>query len=365
MVALILFLSTTVFFPITILVLLLPIVFFRETILHRNNIFFQKKEIYAYILMFLVAVIVNYLNIFYGAVIPNVQEGSILGNVPYVLLLPFAFLIGKFINLKDLKWLQYFIVLEIIVGCLEYYYGVPTFFVNNTPVTELADTDILYQKRVFGFSANSSNLAAKVVYLTVLTMMQIKLDKKINRELIFFIFFIFLGLIVTFNRTAIISVILSAFILFGMSLRGFVLISIPVVGGLFYNREAIYEQLTRGRGTVDLSGRDQIFSYFYHFWNENVLLGNMGTKLWWNNMGSIWHAHNSYLEFLASNGLLPTLLFLVSFLMLFSRGLSIVLPILVFSLSQYGFLWGLSFYDIVFSAIVYNYIKLNFKEAKP
>ncbi|UOB52336.1 hypothetical protein [Acinetobacter junii] len=364
MVALVLFLSTTVFFPITILVFLLPIIFVREFFLHKNNIVFQKREIYAYVLMFLVAVIVNYLNIFNGAVIPNVQEGSVLGNIPYVLLLPFAFLIGKFIYLKDLKWLQYFIIVEIIVGCFEYYYGVPTFFVNNTSVTELSDTDILYQKRVFGFSANSSNLAAKVVYLTVLTMMQIKLNKKITRELIFFMFFILLGLVVTFNRTAIISIFVSAFILFGMSLRGLVLLSIPIVGGLFYNRDSIYEQLTRGRGTVDLSGRDQIFSYFYHFWNENLLLGNMGTKLWWNNAGSIWHAHNSYLEFLSSNGLLPTLLFLISFLMLFSRGLSIVLPILIFSLSQYGFLWGLSFYDIVFSAIIYNYVKLNFKEAK-
>ncbi|WP_151717007.1 hypothetical protein [Acinetobacter sp. TUM15071] len=361
MVALILFLSTTVFFPIAILVLLVPFIFIRETIIHKSDIFFYKKEVYAYIAMFFVAIVVTYLNIFYGAIISNVQENSILGNIPYIILLPVAFIIGKFLNLKDLRLIQYLILIEIIVGCFEYYHGVPTFFMNKTPISELADTDILYQKRVFGFSANSSNLAAKVVYLAIITMMQIKLNKKINKELILFLIFILLGLIVTFNRTAIISIIISAFILFGMSLRGLFFISIPIFGGVIYKWESIYEQLTRGKGTVDLSGRDQIFSYFYNFWSENLLFGNFGTKLWWNTSGSIWHAHNSYLEFLASNGLLITLFFFIAFLILFGRGLLIVLPILFFSLSQYGFLWGLSFYDIIFSAIIYNYIKFNFK----
>ncbi len=311
--------------------------------------------------MFFSAIIITYLNIFYGAVVANVQAGSVLGNIPYIILLPIAFLMGKFLTLKDLKIIQYLILIEIIIGCLEYYQGVPTFFVNNTPISELADTDILYQKRVFGFSANSSNLAAKVIYLTMITMLQIKIDKRINKESMIFMAFVLLGLIITFNRTAIISVLLSFFILFGMSLRGLFFISIPVLGGILYKRESIYEQLTRGRGTVDLSGRDQIFSYFYNFWSENLLFGNFGTKLWWNNMGSIWHAHNSYLEFLASNGLLSTLLFLIAFLILFGRGLLIVLPVLIFSLSQYGFLWGLSFYDVVFSAIIYSYSRLYLK----
>lgn len=357
MIPLILFFSTTVFFSITILVLLVPLIFFRQVLVHKKSIMFSRQEVYAYALMLFAAIIMTYLNIFYGAVVPNGQEGSILGNIPYVILLPIAFLIGKFITFKDLRVIQYLIIIEIVVGCFEYYHGVPTFFVNNTPVSELADTDILYQKRVFGFSANSSNLAAKIIYLTIITMMQIKISKRIDRESIIFTTFILLGLFVTFNRTAIISVVLSFFILFGMSLRGLLFMSFPVLGAIAYKWDSIYEQLTRGRGTVDLSGRDQIFSYFYHFWSENLLFGNFGTKLWWNNMGFVWHSHNSYLEFLASNGLIVTLLFFASFFILFGRGLLITLPILIFSLFQYGFLWGLSFYDVIFSAIIYNYAK--------
>ncbi|EXA64536.1 O-antigen ligase like membrane family protein [Acinetobacter baumannii 348935] len=357
MIALILFLSTTVFFSIAILVLLIPLVFFRQVLVHKKSIMFSRQEVYAYALMLFAAVIMTYLNIFYDAVIPNIQRGSILGNIPYIILLPIAFLIGKFLTGKDLRIIQYLILIEIVVGCFEYYYGVPTFFVNKTPISELADTDILYQRRVFGFSPNSSNLAAKVIYLAMITLMQIKMNKKICRDSLIFLFFIFVGLFVTFNRTAIIAVVLSFFILFGMSLRGVILVSIPTLGIILSKWDSIYEQMTRGKGTVDLSGRDQIFSYFYNFWSENLLFGNFGTKLWWNSMGNIWHSHNSYLEFFASNGLLLALIFFLGFFMVFSRGLIVVLPILIFSLFQYGFLWGLSFYDIVFSAIIYNYVK--------
>ncbi|MFW1953181.1 hypothetical protein [Acinetobacter beijerinckii] len=357
MISLILYLSTTVFFSIAILILLIPLIFVRSIIFPNKEVVFLKREIFAYVVMLISAIFVTYLNMFYGAIIPNVQENSILGNIPYIILLPVAFLIGKYLTFKDLKLIQYFILVEIIIGCLEYYHGVPTFFVNNTPIAELADTDILYQKRVFGFSSNSSNLAAKIIYFSIITMMQIKIKKRIDKESLFFVLFIILGLFVTFNRTAIISIVLSSVFLFGISLRGVFLISIPFLGGVFYKWDSIFEQLTRGRGTIDLSGRDQIFSFFYNFWSENVLLGNFGTKLWWNNVGYVWHAHNSYLEFLASNGILFTLIFLFAFLVLFRRGLSIVIPILIFSLSQYGFLWGLSFYDVVFSAIVYNYVR--------
>lgn len=357
MISLILFLSTTVFFSIAILVLVVPLILARGIIFPNKDIIFLKREIFAYLIMFLSAIFVTYLNMFYGAVVPNIQESSILGNIPYIILLPVAFLIGKYLTFKDLKFIQYFILIEIVVGCVEYYYGVPTFFKNNTPIAELADTDILYQKRVFGFSSNSSNLAAKIIYFAIITMMQVKIEKRINKESMFFILFIIFGLFITFNRTAIISIVLSSLFLFGISLRGVFLISIPFLGGIVYKWDSIFEQLTRGRGTIDLSGRDQIFSFFYNFWSENLLFGNFGTKLWWNNVGYVWHAHNSYLEFLASNGILFTLLFLFAFLLLFRRGLSIVIPILIFSLSQYGFLWGLSFYDVIFSAIIYNYIR--------
>ncbi|RZJ22083.1 MAG: hypothetical protein EON51_08390 [Acinetobacter sp.] len=363
MISLIIFLSTTVFFSISLLVLVLPLVVFRETFFLKNKITFNKNELTGYLILFLSSIFIIFFNIFLGPVIGNIKEGSVLGDIPYILLIPFAFLIGKFLNQKDLRILKYIIIIEIVVGVFEYISGVPTFFKNNTPITELADSDILYQKRVFGFSPNSSTLAAKIIYLSVIVMMEVKKFNKISSENFVFIFFILIGLFVTFNRTAIISIFLSLLILFGMKWRSLILLTTPAILIVFIKWDTIAEQLTRGRGSVDLSGRDQIFAYFFNFFSENLLLGNVGTKLWWNSAGFVWHSHNSYLEFLASNGLLTTLIFAFGMFFLFRKNIVITLPILIFSCFQYGFLWGLSFYDIIFSAVIYNYA-LKYNEMK-
>lgn len=356
MISLLIFLSTTVFFSISLLVLVLPLVLFRETILFKNKITFNKNELIGYLILFLASIFIMFFNIFLGPVIGNIKEGSLLGDIPYILLIPLAFLVGKFLNEKDLRILKYLIAFEVIVGVFEYISGVPTFFKNNTPITELADSDILYQRRVFGFSPNSSTLAAKIIYLTVIVMMSVKKFKKISIENYGFILLILIGLLVTFNRTAIISIFLSLLILFGMNLRNLILLTTPVILIVFVKWSAISEQLTRGRGSVDLSGRDQIFAYFYNFFSENLLLGNVGTKLWWNSAGFVWHSHNSFLEFLASNGFIASLIFALGMFYLFGKRIIITLPILIFSCFQYGFLWGLSFYDIIFSAVIYNYV---------
>lgn len=356
MIALIIYLSTTVFFSISILIFLIPLLIFREVFIFKRDIVFGENELRGYIVLFATSVVMMFLNIFYGPVLGNIKDSSLLGDIPYIILIPFSFLLGKFINFKDLKIIQYLIALEIIVGVFEYMAGVPTFFRNNTQVEELAETGIFYQKRVFGFSPNSSTLAAKIIYLSMILMMSIKKENKINVENILFILFIIFGLFITFNRTAIIAIVFSFLILFGMRFKNLLLITVPACLLIYIGWDVIVEQLTRGRGNLDLSNRDNIFAYFINFINENMLLGNMGTKLWWNSGGSIWHAHNSYLEFIASNGIFSTISFLIGIMFIYQKKLIIALPILIFSFFQYGFLWGLSFYDVIFSAILYNYI---------
>lgn len=357
MIALILFLSTTVFVPIYIIILFIPLIFIRQFLLKKNmQLNYGRPEVLGYALVGLAACFIVFFNLFFGSAVSNIQENSILGEIPYIILLFFSLIFSKFLNLKDLRIIQILIFIEIFVGVLEYAAGVPTFFRNLTPVTELADSDLLYQKKVFGFSANSSVLAAKIVYFATISIMTIKLYKKISLIDKFAALFVIVGLIITFNRTAIFAVFLSLIFLFGTNLRNILTIIFPVFLLLIVKWQDIYEQMTRGKNTVDYSGRDQIFAYFFDFWSNNLLIGNSGTKVWWNSSGSIWHAHNSYLEFLASNGLIASLLFLIGWVLIFGRKTIIALPILIYSLSQYGFLWGLTFYDVVVFAIIFIYV---------
>ncbi|WP_425918247.1 hypothetical protein [Acinetobacter sp. TSRC1-2] len=357
MISLILFLSTTVFFPIYIVLTIIPLIFIRELFFTDKKIVFSKLEFWGYIIISIAALIIIYLNIFFGAVLSNINDSSVLGDFPYIIFLILAFLIGKFLTLKDLRLIQFFILIEVIIGVLEYIAGTPTFFRNNTTVSELNDSGILYQNRVFGFSGNSSNLATKIVYLATISIMLLKTSNKISLWEKVILPFILVGLFITFNRTAIISILISIFLLFGFKIKNLVLIIVPIIVISILKWESIIEQLTRGRGEVDLSGRDEIFNYFYSFWTENLFFGNLGTKLWWNASGSIWHSHNSYLEFLASNGFLVSIFFVIGWLFIFGRKTIIVLPIIVFSIFQYGFLWGISFYDIVIASIIYIYIE--------
>lgn len=357
MIALILFLSTTVFVPIYIVLSIIPLLVIRERIIFKNNIFFTKKELLGFLIIGFSGFLITFLNIYYGAVVSNINDKGILGEFPYLLLIFIALLFSKLITQKDLRLIQFLIMFEIFVGVLEYIAGVPTFFKNPTGMMELSDTGILYQSRVFGFSSNSSNLAAKIIYLATISIMFVKANGKFLFWDKFVVFFILVGLFVTFNRTAIISILFSYFILFGFRFKNIILFVFPILIAIYLKWDSIVNQLTRGRGEVDLSGRDKIFDYFYNFWIENFFLGNYGTKLWWNSSGSIWHSHNSYLEFLASNGFLVSFFFIIGWMLIFGRKTIIVLPILIFSCFQYGFLWGFSFYDILIFSIIYIYIK--------
>lgn len=357
MIALLIYLSTTVFLPVHTILAIIPLLAIRVFRLKDHSSFqFSQNEIFGYLIIGLSACILLISNTIAGPVIQNLQENSRLGNIPYVSLILLALFLGKFLSLKDLKIIQWLIVIEIIVGVAEYYVGIPTFFTNVTSISELADGEILYQRRVFGFSYNSSTLATKIVYLSAITLMQIQLRKKASHLDKFFLLTILIGLFITFNRTAMLAITVTLFIFFGRSIKNIILITLPILALMIAKWEEIYLQMTRGKNGVDYSGRDQIFDYFLNFWADNIIFGNVGSKLWWNASGFVWHAHNSYLEFLASNGLFGFCLFLIGFLLIFyKKNLLLGLPIFIFSFAQYGFLWGMSFYDVILAGILFTY----------
>ena len=111
-------------------------------------------------------------------------------------------------------------------------------------------------------------------------------------------------------------------------------------------------QFTRGSGGVELSGRSEIWTFFLLFISDNFIFGNGSVKLYAE--GGM-HAHNSFLQLLANNGIV------LSFLYIAWLGINInknnfiyVISILIFSTAQYGVFWGTSVMDITLFLLLFT-----------
>jgi O-antigen ligase len=139
-----------------------------------------------------------------------------------------------------------------------------------------------------------------------------------------------------------------------------VVLSGCVVGcavGVFY-LSTIIENLTRGRGELDLSGRDFIFHEFFTILSQRPFFGNAAQKVWLQINDGLYHAHSSYLEFLVSNGIFISILFFSGYYLLVLRGQMLAaLPLLIYSVFQYGLLWGLVFHDVVFFGLMFYLLR--------
>jgi hypothetical protein len=110
---------------------------------------------------------------------------------------------------------------------------------------------------------------------------------------------------------------------------------------------------------VNTSGRSVIWLNYLNFIDENLLFGNGSDKLMLKTIDQenksiiLIHAHNSFLELFASNGLILSLFFLlILFLNWTKKNFIFILPILFYSIFQYGIFWGISFLDVIFISIL-------------
>ena len=100
------------------------------------------------------------------------------------------------------------------------------------------------------------------------------------------------------------------------------------------------------------------FAAFYLL--AGALLGNNSIKLWLDG----YHAHNAYIEVIATNGVFIALLyFTLIYRNIRKSNWVYVIPILIFGLTQYGFFWGISLMDILFYVILFKTISDS--EANP
>jgi len=123
--------------------------------------------------------------------------------------------------------------------------------------------------------------------------------------------------------------------------------------------QELISQLTRNTGKIELTGREYLWADFYLFIQDHLVYGNNSVKLWLDG----YHAHNSYIEVIATNGIFISLLYFVLIYRNIRKSNWVyVIPIMVFSLTQYGFFWGISLMDILFYVILFK-IKPDNKES--
>jgi hypothetical protein len=362
MLGLIAFLSTTVFFSPVLNLLLLPIAFYRMLLSCRQgwDISFLKVEhILGALLLFLSAILSVVVFLLVDPVVENFEK-SLLGAFPHVLLILVSLFIGLVFRKQDLIIVLVLVFVEIALGAAEYIAGTHSFFaIDFKGQTQVGDTDLLYYNRVFGLSVNSSAYAFKVLVGFVI-LMAIKSELS-RRVLLLCIAVLVVGFVTSFNRTAIVAVGIGFLVLYCNNWR--VLLASFTSGCVVcvYYLSSLIDNFNRGKDGVDLSGRDYIFNEFLTLLMQRPFLGNATRKVWLQIDGNLYHAHNSYLEFMASNGIFISLLFFTGYYLLVLRGrLLIALPLLVYSVFQYGLLWGLVFHDVVFFGLMFYLLKSEY-----
>lgn len=274
---------------------------------------------------------------------------------PYSIFIVLTISFSKLITKNIIRYILFFIIIEVIIGGVQYFLGVRFFISPFDDMTQtIGDTGLFYNNSVLGFSLNTSVFSLKI-FTGVLFVYYLKFT---NRTKILLYLLLLFGLLISFNRTAILSSVFFASLVFMKYMRkaNWRLKIATFLGVLFllflffHYFDLIENQFFRGRDEVDLSGRDFIFPHYINFIREHPIFGNLFTKYWvMFDSGFIYHAHNSFLQTFANMGLvIGSLVFVYILSKIKKFNYLFILPILLYSGYQYGILWGVSYLDIIF-----------------
>lgn len=311
----------------------------------KNKIVFSKKDMNFLLLTGWIALALcsMLIGIFLGK-----HQADLSGLFPWFTLILVSFIYAKNLTEKDILILLFLITIEGLVVTLEFFYGVPTLFFATTFKYE--DIELLYFRRPYGFGTNSS-AAAMNLFIGILLLEYSKINKI---KYLIILIVLLMGIIFTFNRTIILAIIIFYIIKFFLSNHSFmykVFISLLFLNILilsFYQYlDIIVMQFTRDSGHVDLSGREYVWKYYLDFIQNNLLFGNSMEKVWFHYNGRIFHAHNSFLEFFATVGLLLGILYFIILTRHLTRqSFPFIIAIAMSGMTQYSFGWGISLIDI-------------------
>ena len=409
---------STLFFSNEYYYLLLPfaIILFNLKRLYNFRVNFSKnKTVRNYIVLIIIYVSASYTN----KLINGHPIISLKDYYASFLLFPLLLFTASLLEFKKVfKYFMYWVVLECLIAFTEYSFGVRSFFIENVASINKS-SDFLYDHRVNGLSISSSVFALKLL-VAVISIEFIRLNNWFKNLLKTILF---IGIIFSFNRALIISLLLFWFILFAYHLfkkfelknfisKGTNLILFAGVFIVFANhnilvemkkknpekkqlelkfknettalsfadiseapRTLYYPQMKVGNELdttavlnklfysstkgINTSGRTLIWMNYIQFIGEHKWFGFGSDKLLFKAIDQdekklkLIHAHNSFLQLLASNGIIISFLFLgILFFIWTKKNLLLLIPILLYSCFQYGIFWGFSLLDVFFFSIL-------------
>lgn len=318
------------------------------------------------IIIFIAGTVVSFIlgKVFYGASFLFKDYGRSTDLFPFTILLLGTIFFSKHMSFNNIRYLLYFILLEACIAIIEYLIGIQYIIYPGElgGETKFGETDLLYYNRVFGLSPNVSVLGLKLVVGIVFSIFLFERNKISKTHTYQFIVIILVAAILSFQRTAILTV--SIFLCFyylpwllKMQFKYKVfLISIfsLVVLLVAVNSSEILFQFTRGNPADFKDIRAVVFGLYFEFIFDNLIWGNFSEKIYMSFAGHSYHAHNSYLQLIATVGV-PLFFIWVLFFSHIIRGSRFVfiLPFLIYSLAQYGIFWGCSLFDVSMYSLIF------------
>lgn len=300
---------------------------------------------------------------FFNKLIGFNQASSIVDIIPETFLMLLMYALARAFNERMVRIFVIFVLFEVGVVCLEYYLNINSFMPNLRQ--EFVESELLYDKRPYGLSSNTSIIALKI-FLSIILLFWFKPFKNKKIALVSMVI-LMIGMLLTFNRTAILSLVTFFMFFYSRNMKfnrkiKFLLILFLITSIFFVIKyyDIILVQLTRGReGSSVFSGRFQIWEEFYDFFKSNFWFGNNSYKYYVDYHGRVAHAHSSFLQIFTTHGVIISVLFLLLvFRNLRKDNYIFVIPILIYSIAQYGVFWGFSIMDIVLYIFLFNKSKL-------
>ncbi|HAF28024.1 MAG TPA: hypothetical protein DCG75_03155 [Bacteroidales bacterium] len=324
----------------------------------RNNIFSLSL-----LLLYIFACIINML--FHS-------KNQVSFGIPYVLMHLITFFIALSLNEKDAKVLVYFIIFEAFVGFFEISIGVSS-ILPGAESYKLGISQYWYNNRVTGLYYNSSSHAGVLfIGLVLFEKFKHQFEYKIAIKIV-----LLAAILSSFSRAIIVVTVLLEIMIyysvFANSLKSilnnklrinkqqlylllFITIIVTIIAVLIIaNFDIILKQFTRGKGTLELSGRPLIWKLSLEFIRNNLLFGNGSFKYFAPIPSGPIHTHNSYIQLVANHGVVLALIFLI---FIFSRvnkqNILFLLPIFIDSIVETNIFWGISLMDIILFAFLFN-----------
>lgn len=374
LIALLAYLPTCAFVPVELFLIFIPILFIHYRVnwsfIKQINVKRLGRNEYLIISIVLLAGINRLLNW-------NYSNEGISGIYSYMYLLPLSYFISKIYFRKEIfKFIIYFVLFEIAIAIIEYSLGISTIFKSLGTYREFDSYQMVYYTRTFGLSGNSSVFGLKI-FMSLLLIDYLSFKKWTYTFLKICLFF---GIFLTFNRAVMLISFLYFIFQIGKISIQFIKKSKVNYASLilnllfflfwFHNPTWFQSQFSRNNTQIklgrldnnpdgikldlpdiEMSGRREIWEAYLTFINDNLFFGN-GSKKY---MLGTYHAHNSFLEMISSNGIIISFLMLILIAININRfNYIIIVFFAMLSMGQYFILWGVSLSDIVFFSFLFH-----------